>query len=46
VEIGEIAFLLGFSESSAFHRWFKRRAGRPPLEFRREAAQRGAAVDQ
>jgi AraC-like DNA-binding protein len=46
VEIGEIAFLLGYSESSAFHRWFKRRTGRTPLEFRREAAQRGAAVDQ
>jgi AraC-like DNA-binding protein len=36
VEIGEIAFLLGYSESSAFHRWFKRRTGRTPLEFRRE----------
>ncbi len=46
VEIGEIAFLLGYSESSAFHRWFKRRTGRTPLDFRREAAQRGAAVDQ
>jgi AraC-like DNA-binding protein len=46
VEIGEVAFLLGYSESSAFHRWFKRRTGRTPLEFRREAGQRGAAVDQ
>jgi methylphosphotriester-DNA--protein-cysteine methyltransferase len=32
--------------TSAFHRWFKRRTGRTPLEFRRKAAQRGAAVDQ
>jgi AraC-like DNA-binding protein len=46
VEIGEVAFLLGYSELSAFHRWFKRRTGRTPLEFRREAGQRGAAVDQ
>ncbi len=44
--IGEIAFLLGYSESSAFHRWFKRRTGRTPLDLRREAAQRAAAVDQ
>jgi AraC-like DNA-binding protein len=40
VELGEIAFLLGYSESSAFHRWFKRRIGRTPLAFRREAAER------
>ncbi len=45
VEIGEIAFVLGYSESSAFHRWFKRLTGRTPLAFRREAAQR-SAVDQ
>jgi AraC-like DNA-binding protein len=36
VELAEIAFLLGYSESSAFHRWFKRRTGRTPLEVRRE----------
>ncbi len=36
MEIVEIAFLLGYSESSAFHRWFKRRTGRTPLEFRSE----------
>jgi AraC-like DNA-binding protein len=44
--IAEIAFLLGYSESSAFHRWFKRRTGRTPLEFRREGPQHVAAVDQ
>jgi AraC-like DNA-binding protein len=37
VELAEIAFLLGYSESSAFHRWFKRRTGRTPLEVRRES---------
>ena len=45
VELAEVAFLLGYSESSAFHRWFKRRTGRTPLELRREP-QRGAAADQ
>ena len=37
VELAEIAFLLGYSESSAFHRSFKRWTGRTPLDFRREA---------
>jgi AraC-like DNA-binding protein len=37
VNLAEIAFLLGYSESSAFHRAFKRRTGVTPLEFRREA---------
>jgi AraC-like DNA-binding protein len=37
MELAEIAFLLGYSESSAFHRSFKRWTGRTPLEFRREA---------
>ncbi|HXK08670.1 MAG TPA: AraC family transcriptional regulator [Vicinamibacteria bacterium] len=37
MELAEIAFLLGYSESSAFHRSFKRWTGRTPLEFRRRA---------
>jgi AraC-like DNA-binding protein len=37
MDLAEIAFLLGFSESSAFHRSFKRWTGRTPLEFRRQA---------
>jgi AraC-like DNA-binding protein len=32
--IGEIAFLLGFSETSAFHRAFRRWTGRTPAGFR------------
>lgn len=32
--LSEIAYLLGFSEPSAFHRAFKRWAGSTPLEFR------------
>ena len=37
LELAEIAFLLGYSESTAFHRAFKRRTGLTPLEFRRRA---------
>jgi AraC-like DNA-binding protein len=37
MELAEIAFLLGCSESSAFHRSFKRWTGRTPLAFRRQA---------
>jgi AraC-like DNA-binding protein len=32
--VGEVSFLLGFSEPSAFHRAFKRWTGRTPLAYR------------
>ncbi|MEO1653182.1 MAG: AraC family transcriptional regulator ligand-binding domain-containing protein [Bacteroidota bacterium] len=35
--IGEIAFLTGFSEQSAFNRAFKRWTGHSPLEFRKNS---------
>ena len=35
VSVSEIAFLLGYSEASAFDRAFRRRSGVSPLEFRR-----------
>ncbi len=34
--LSEVAFLLGFSHSAAFHRAFKRWTDRTPLEYRRE----------
>jgi AraC-like DNA-binding protein len=37
VDLTEIAFLLGFSEHSAFSRAFKRWTGRTPSDMRREA---------
>jgi AraC-like DNA-binding protein len=39
--VGEVAFLLGFSEVSAFHRAFKRWTGETPVTFR-DAAPSGA----
>ena len=35
LSVGEVAFLLGFSEPSAFHRAFKRWTGRTPAKIRR-----------
>ncbi len=35
VSVGEVSFLLGFSEPSAFHRAFKRWTGTTPLSYQR-----------
>jgi AraC-like DNA-binding protein len=37
IPIAEVAFLLGFSEASAFHRAFKRWSGQTPTQFRRSS---------
>jgi AraC-like DNA-binding protein len=36
LSIGEVGFLLGFSELSSFHRAFKRWTGRTPVQFRQD----------
>jgi AraC-like DNA-binding protein len=43
LSIAEIASLLGFQETSAFHRAFKRWSGRQPGEYRRASADANAA---
>jgi AraC-like DNA-binding protein len=43
LSVAEIAALLGFQETSAFHRAFKRWSGRQPGEYRRAAIEASAA---
>jgi AraC-like DNA-binding protein len=40
ISVAEVAFLVGFSEISAFHRAFRRWTGRTPVTFRAEARPR------
>ena len=40
MSVAEVAFLVGFSELSAFHRAFKRWTGRTPVTFRAGARMR------
>jgi AraC-like DNA-binding protein len=35
--VAEVAYLLGFSEPSAFHRAFKRWTGKTPLEYKKSS---------
>ena len=42
LSLSEIAFMLGFSEVSTFHRAFRRWTGQSPAEYRRALAGRGA----
>ena len=45
--LSEIAFLLGFSQTAAFHRAFKRWTAQTPLEYRRQRrAGNRACVDR
>jgi AraC-like DNA-binding protein len=46
MSVAEVAFLLGFSEISAFHRAFKRWTGRTPVTFRAEARVRPHSPSQ
>lgn len=43
VSIPEVAFMLGFSEQSSFHRAFQRWTGSPPGRWRRERAGRSVS---
>jgi AraC-like DNA-binding protein len=43
IAVAEVAFLLGFSEASAFHRAFKRWSGTTPAEYRRSRRPRARA---
>jgi AraC-like DNA-binding protein len=44
LSIGEVGYLLGFSEPSAFHRAFKRWTGIGPSDYRKGAACEGAML--
>jgi AraC-like DNA-binding protein len=38
IAVSEVAYLLGYSEPSPFHRAFKRWTGKTPTEARKQAA--------